>query len=714
MKFCRQILVFISVFFCLLEAACGRGPTADEAVVFSAIDLSLPQLESVKKAVDKGDYEAASKLFADYIRNRKLNWLGTPPPRFNREVAESALKGRVYGGTSKVWHTYRDGKIDWSYNATRNNPDVAYTMEWQCQLNRMFFWVEMAGAYAKEKNEAYPKVWAKQLHGWIEQAGEPPKKSAAEINAREGLWRTIDTAIRLGNCWPRAFFTFLNSPSIKDADIIAYLRTTIDQARHLRQKNTETNFLLMEMNALVVTSAIFPELKEADEWRSYAMRRLLEEMKTQLLPDGAHVELSTGYHNDVVIGNFVNPVDALKCVGMGDKVPPQYFENLEKAFEWTMALVTPDGKRPTSNSSWIGAASTTFKIAVRLFPWRDDFLWFASNGLEGVHPEWTSKLLDWSGFAVMRSGWESDANYLMFDIGPLGAGHWHNDKLTVNMWPYGRRLLFDNGGGQYERSKWREYSVASYAHNTVIVDGLSQNRPSGKQWPNFEEKKTIPDFISQEPIDALWHSDAVYDFATGLYDSTYGTANVGKQKFRPATHRRSVLFVKPDLFIVADTLTPLDDKSHEYEARWHLLSTRASLDKFTGTVTTEDSELPNLAIVPLLTRDLTVDPVKARDSERISELAGWDVTRDGHYPATTVLHTRRGKGVQQFLTLLVPIQMGETNPVKQVRAGNPAYVTMADGREFEIGVSADGKGISFKEKLPDAGDGRRIAAGEGM
>lgn len=37
---------------------------------------------------------------------------------------------------------------------------------------------------------------------------------------------------------------------------------------------------------------------------------------------------------------------------------------------------------------------------------------------------------------------------------------------------YGRRLLYDGGGGPYEVSKFRDFAIDTPSHNTVLVDGI--------------------------------------------------------------------------------------------------------------------------------------------------------------------------------------------------------------------------------------------------
>ena len=92
----------------------------------------------------------------------------------------------------------------------------------------------------------------------------------------------------------------------------------------------------------------------------------------------------------------------------------------------------------------------------------------------------------------MRTDWTPDATYLAFDVGPLGMGHWHQDKLSFVLWKGNECLVFDDGGGQYEDSRRRRYGLSGYDHNTLLVDGLAQNRLNPRR--------------VTAPIDAGWRS----------------------------------------------------------------------------------------------------------------------------------------------------------------------------------------------------------------
>jgi hypothetical protein len=296
----------------------------------------------------------------------------------------------------------------------------------------------------------------------------------------------------------------------------------------------------------------------------------------------------------------------------------------------------------------------------------------------------------------MRSGWGRNANYGVLRAGPIGYSHCQQDNLDFLLWSYGRQLLFSSGGGSYEQSKWRSYATDTYGHNCVLVDGKAQRRQTKDRMAN----------VSKAPLDARWESTSDHDFAVGVYDKGYGD-----EISFIATQTRCVLFLKPDIFVVADTLAPNDAASHAYQARWQLLTTQSQIDKSTNSLITADPGLPNLAIVPLLSDGLEVRSASAQTEP---ELLGWNVRKDlvpEYVPATTLLHTRKGTGVQSFLTLFLALKCGSPNPVTNVKAtgAGAALVTLADGRQLAIIADSNPSGgMEITETLPEGTTGRHV------
>jgi len=303
----------------------------------------------------------------------------------------------------------------------------------------------------------------------------------------------------------------------------------------------------------------------------------------------------------------------------------------------------------------------------------------------------------------MRSDWSHEANYLGIRLGPIGMAHQHQDKLGLVIWAWGRPVVFNTGGGSYEQSKWRTWATSSYGSNCMIVDGLGQNRPTTSKDPWHD-----PDLITQGPLDSHWQSNSVFDFVSGEYTEGYGP-----QRVRPASQQRDVLFVKPDLFVVADRMRPNDAEQHKYQARWQLLTTKRRIDAATQALETTDEGQANLVIVPLLTKGLEVGAVTAQETP---EILGWNVRKDmdpQNVPATTLLHAQTGAGAQLLLSLFVPLKPGQANPVASVapgKDGRSATVTFTDGRTLLIAAPGE-RGITVEEKLPGGKAGRLAKGG---
>lgn len=682
-------------------------PTLSDTQLFSALNLDHPGLETVKSLVTAGNFPAAKSALATYLRTRtNINWTfdwrnPTSNISFDQATADTQIAGTFsFGGYTQ---TFPNGDVDWLYSP-------APTSQWVSLINRMNFWPNFGATYWGTGNESYALAWTRQLRSWITQCPAP--------SSNQGIlssWATIQAAERM-RTWPDTFLRFILSPSFTDENIVLYLKSTIENTRYLREYSigAAMNFNIdaWELNGIYTTATLFPELNEAAEWRDYAVAQMNIQKQLQFYPDGVHIELSPRYHIGTL--EFIKGIHELASLNnrLAD-LPPGYIASTEKAYEFLLYNSAPTRLMPPFNDC--GAANedsrTYLQDGYSLFPNRTDFLWTSGGGTK---PAKTSWLFPYAGYAAMRSGWESNANFLCFDAGPLGSsGHRHEDKLNIVLWAYGREMLFDSGGGSYESTIWRTWGTSSYSHNCITVDGLDQEGGDGSS------AATDADYQSQAPVNMRWESGALHDFAAGTYDRGYG----GNYNNRPAAQTRRVLFVKPDIYLVADTMVPSNTASHTYQARWHLLSPNTTLDPLTKTVTTTDAGQANLAVVPCLGSGLAVENVSARLSNSgsttpvLSEMLGWDqpnLSTGAQTPATTVTQTLSGTGTKHFLTLFLPLKSGQTNPVASITnpTATSAQVTLTDGRRLLVEADPDPtRGLKLTEILPDNSTNRYVGAG---
>jgi len=223
------------------------------------------------------------------------------------------------------------------------------------------------------------------------------------------------------------------------------------------------------------------------------------------------------------------------------------------------------------------------------------FQWAASDGTRGTAPDHTSHYFPYAGQMVMRSGWEPDARYLLMDAGPFGLGHQHEDKLSLVVHAFGKQMLADPGNYAYDSSPWRKYTIDTPAHNTVLVDGLSQCRRKC-------DRETY--VVQQPPAGNLWRSGPRLDYAAGQYDEGYGP-----QRDVQVVHRREVVFVKPSYWLVIDQLT--GSGRHRYESLWHFDADEAQVDSAGPAVRTVDPG-PNCLVAAAAQPGLEVKIVKGQ------------------------------------------------------------------------------------------------------
>lgn len=622
----------------------GFGPRLRDEDFFGALDLDLPALAAVKAAVAAGDYPAARAAFVQYLKTRErprwhFDWRARPRHARRPEGVDTREADRVVAHVlTSVGVPHQFGPdIDWSINPT----PLKYN-EWTWQLSRHPFWSTLGRAYWETGDEVYAREFVAQITDWITDNPVPVNDSGNRPGSR---WRTIETGIRMFSSWPDCFFRFLSSPSFTDDAVVLMVKSMVEHARHLLAHPTSNNWLAMEMNGLFHVGVLFPEFREAETWRETASRRLYEEMNLQVYPDGAQVELATGYHG-VSLNNFVGALRLAELNGI--TLPGDYAARLEKMYDYYLKLVMPDGLYPALNDAGWGDCRRPLREGAERFPRRTDFLGVASGGKEGVLPAFTSACFPYAGWAVMRSGWGPEDLYLHYEYGPYGAGHQHEDKLSLLVHAHGRRLLTEGGIYAYDTSQWRRYVLSTRAHNTIMVDGLEQRRAGLRET-----------YVTAEPLPNRWLTTPQFDFAEGWFDEGYGP-----DRNRTVTHRRAVLFVKPEYWLVIDRLTPSDDAVHRYEAIFHFDGEAAEITPAPLGVRSTEPDRPNLAILALNPEGLGVDIVRGQEQPVVQ---GWVPARGYEVrPVATPVFRAEGPGERVLPWLLYPLRTGQDLPVRRV------------------------------------------------
>lgn len=224
--------------------------------------------------------------------------------------------------------------------------------------------------------------------------------------------------------------------------------------------------------------------------------------------------------------------------------------------DWSIDLRLPSGWRaPLADGNYIahngGALLTSFGGAPhtrwdfdvspetldRRMTWGMDLtahhLFYLADDVAPEEPPWRNRALPEAGHAVLRSGWDEDARWLLL-VAESGAArktlHDHVDGTSFTLAAYGEYLLLDPG---YYKPDDLDNAVTAQAdsHNVILIDG--QGAP---------DKGLLLEFGDTDAsLDSFVDGDRL----------AYVEAH---QHYQQTDIARSVAFVRQRYFVVADRL----------------------------------------------------------------------------------------------------------------------------------------------------------------
>jgi hypothetical protein len=427
--------------------------------------------------------------------------------------------------------------------------------KWIWELNRHQHFVLLSQAFLLFENPAYLEELSQELESWLAQ--NPFQRGINWASALEVAFRAVS------GIW----VLHLVGPHLSDR-----IRRKFEEHLYLHGLHLENNLsyyfapnthLLGEAVVLNAIGRMLVHLPRASEWTTLGSSVVEQQMERQVDEDGVHFERSTYYH--------LYALDMFLFYAVLNQVPEWYALKLTKMADYLGALLGserrlpligdddggrwfhPYGERQLFGCATLAACNAYF--GSDKWPSREEDYWPIACWWIDCDPHDSrqaptpSRLFKRSGVAVLCDS----GSKAIVQAGPFPArlaGHSHGDALSLSLWRNGEEVLIDPGTFTYTGdAEAREAFRAPAAHNTIMVEGLSQADPAGPfRWNYLPPVRLI-----------RWHSDESVDLLTA------------ECSYRGVVHRRHIRFIKSIAILVADEISgpPGLRTIHQF---WHFAS----------------------------------------------------------------------------------------------------------------------------------------------
>jgi asparagine synthase (glutamine-hydrolysing) len=342
--------------------------------------------------------------------------------------------------------------------------------------------------------------------------------------------------------------------------------------RHLEyaRRAVYNNHLLSEAFGLVLASVALPEAPEAPRWRAKGSALLEEQADVQVYEDGGYIQQSHTYHRVAMQVYLWSCAIARR---EGRAAPAAWTRAMDRSLDFLYSQQNPeDGRLPNFGSN-DGAMPSVLSVCdytdfrpllqalsvvtrgERLYepgPWDEAAAWFAGAGaLEDarVRPRPRASVsFAATGYHALRGG--DPGSFGVLRCGTLRHRFSQIDMLSLDVFWRGQNVIVDPGTYQYNGpARWHAHFVRTASHSTVQVDGRDQMlhyRRFKHLYPARAERLAFED--------------------AGAFAQVVGEHHGYARHPGGCVHRRAVLLVKDDLWVVLDQIT--GEGSHEARLHW--------------------------------------------------------------------------------------------------------------------------------------------------
>ncbi|WP_159634838.1 alginate lyase family protein [Sphingobacterium composti Ten et al. 2007 non Yoo et al. 2007] len=268
---------------------------------------------------------------------------------------------------------------------------------------------------------------------------------------------------------------FLSLTKIKDERIINCLHQELTYLSRNLEFHILGNHLLENLFALLLGGFYFRDAS----WIKVAEKNLRVQLGEQILDDGAHFELSPMYHQ-IILYRLLELIDWYSKQQDKDHA---FFDfcvrKCRSMLGWLKAISFKNGDIPLFKDSAKGIANSSQDLF--------DFAKF-------LYLDFDVENLSKSGY---RS-FQSKTFEIKMNFAQVGAsyqpGHAHADALSFILYFNNKPIFVEQGTSTYQIGARRNLERSTEAHNTVVVDNISQS----EVWGGFRVGRRAKSFILEE------------------------------------------------------------------------------------------------------------------------------------------------------------------------------------------------------------------------
>ena len=621
------------------EEGTNSTPSLEKGIekrLFDVINLDYPGLEQVKMHYQAEEYYQAAKSLLEYYRlrtnviNPNISLISTTASATEQNIAVQALDYRFYirnfqekKGTTEaenVYYSFKDknGKIDWTYNPGITDNEFKY------QLHRHQWLVPQAKTYRVTQNESYVKSWIEVYKDWMSKYPCPEGVTPADNYP----WIGLQVAERVTSQIELMTY-YMYSSNFTPEWLSIFLTQLSDEVENIRKNYyADSNILITQAYAVAMSGVLLPEFKNAATWLEEAAGKLNVQVEEQFNEDGVHYELDPSYHIGA-ISDFYNIYEVAKLNNKANKFPASYMEALRKATEFVMDITYPNYTMDNFNDTRSDRLPKSvliknFKRYVEMFPGNENMKWMASEGKEGQKPAYMAKAYEYSGYYILRNGWDVNSTMMILknNYNPEDKWHCQPDNGTFSLYRNGRNFFPDSGvfaysGNEAARNDFRQTKW----HNTMTIYANNITTTEGR-FLKMESQANNTDVVVTE-------------------NASYETL----------THRRAVFHVNKEFFVLVDEGYG-SDSGKKYNLNFNLCPGTdqeivLDLDKFGAHTAFEDGN--NIVIRTFANK--TISDAASSFNGKLSNDIDTSINRKGY---TITLRKGANESAVRFITVILP------------------------------------------------------------